>query len=163
MVAFLTDEEKKVETKYNFATLMRRFDGHCYLIRRCLLGDKVEGYEGERKLGGIVLPYFCDGMSHECDAADVGLNPVTNPNLWGVVALLGPRVGKPCSKKHAREFCRACWYGDYARKDDMVLVNHSGRGIEVKAELGYCFGESEDDSWVLVEESKVMAIWRDDE
>lgn len=67
------------------------FGGHCYYVRKGVVGDRVENAEAHvRQLNGIVLP---ETYSSWCQ--------------WVEILAKGPMVGKPCSKKHMKKFERA--------------------------------------------------------
>lgn len=136
---------------FNPITLLSKFEGHCYLVRRCLEGEGTG--ETGRMRNGIVLPDF---------VADHGINQFTMPNCWAQVLAVGPGVGKPRSDALCRRFQTCRHFGDYARQGDVVLCEHMGRGIVVVPELGFVYNvpPKADASFVIVEESRVLAIYQ---
>ena len=65
------------------------FGGHCYLVRKCVTGDKDGGVEGQR-VGDIYIQDRTADYSLIVEILAVGLN-----------------VGRRCSKKHALIHSRA--------------------------------------------------------
>lgn len=72
------------------------YDGHCYLMRRCLVGEQEANVS--RTVEGIVLP---DHL------VDKGLEPREMPNNWGMILAAGRNCGITCGPKHRRKYRRA--------------------------------------------------------
>jgi len=82
------------------------FAGHAFYCRKCTVGEATNGIFHVRNLGGVILP------------DDIG-----DTSLFVEILAVGPKVGKPCSPKHARHL-RAEWnekYGvEHARRSNLA-------------------------------------------
>jgi len=84
---------------YGGAKLMpMAFAGHAFYCRKCVVGEATDGKFHIRNLDGIVLP-----------------ETVGDASQFVEILAVGPKVGKPCSEKHARHL-RAGWVRKYGVK-----------------------------------------------
>lgn len=75
------------------------FDGHCLYIRRC---------ESPKRTG---LIWHTEGH--------------VDTSYWAEVLARGPRVGQRCTKRHAKMFERARWFGPGPVVGMLVLVPYN--------------------------------------
>lgn len=75
------------------------FDGHCLYVRRCKSPERT----------GLI--WHTEGH--------------VDTSYWVEVLAKGPRVGKPCSKRHAKMFERARWFGPGPEVGMLVLVPYN--------------------------------------
>ena len=93
------------------------FGGHCYYVRRCVIGEQAGDDFRDRMLDGILIPQtVCNkkgGFTIQKDLWD-------RCNIAEVVAK-GPRIGLPCSKAHMHKFKRARHIPDVVEVGDLLL------------------------------------------
>jgi len=75
------------------------FNGHCLYVRRCKSPERT----------GLIW----HTESHK------------DTSYWVEVLARGPGVGRPCSKRHAKMFERARWFGDGPRVGALVLIPYN--------------------------------------
>lgn len=76
------------------------FGGHCLYVRMC---------ESPKRTG---LIWHTD-------------QHIEDTSYWAKVLARGPRVGLPCSKRHAAEFKRARWFGHGPEVGMLVMIPYS--------------------------------------
>ena len=103
------------------------FGGHCLYVRKCKVGDQVGDNPNERMVDGIILPGIADERT----------------TIVEVIAK-GPKVGKPCSDKHAERFKRPTCVSDDVEIGDMLMVPimHDGIMRSPLAEFEYFIEET---------------------
>ena len=100
------------------------FGGHSVYVRKCLPGEQWGDDILTRHMGGIILPDQSSQTIEFENSADT-----TN---WVEILALGPKVGKPASKSHCKEFERARWFGSNLEVGMMAHVEKSdGLGIQI--------------------------------
>lgn len=117
---------EKVGEYGNVSMMPIAFGGHCYYVRRCVVGEQMGDDFRARMVGGIAIPeaaYIHEG----------GFTTIRN--LWDRTCIaevvgIGPAVGTPCSKAHQRMYKRARWIEPVVEKGDLLMfddVNHDIR------------------------------------
>jgi hypothetical protein len=100
------------------------FGGHAAYVRKCLPGQQWGDDVMTRHIGGIILPDQ-SSRTHEF------LNRADRTN-WVEILALGPKVGTRASKKHAKLFERARWFGDDLKVGMIAHVKkEDGLGIQI--------------------------------
>jgi len=132
------------------------YDGHCYLLRRCLLG--IEEKDGVRSVNGIVLPD---------ELCDKGIAPRELPNNWGRILAAGRNCGKDCSDEHRKTFGWTRGAQVRLPMNALALVKHwdmhddaMQNPIKIVGQLGLFVHDPPrwDYSYVLVEESRFLCV-----
>lgn len=125
------------------------FGGHCFYVRRCVVGEKFGDDFRDRMIKGIVLPQTVankkGGFTIQKDIWD-------RSQIAEVIAK-GPRVGTPCSKDHMHRYKRARFLEDSVSIGDLLLFDNSNFNPGI---LESPFASFEK----FVEESVPIAIYR---
>lgn len=127
-----------VGENFNVSLVPLHFSGHALYCRKCVTGDLAENarHEFDRVVGGIILP-----------------ETAVDTSFWLEVLALGPNVGRPCSRLHARKFRRArCIVSTY-EVGDMILCPVNDDAAIFRSPLNR-------KSEFFIEESFPVAIYR---
>ena len=122
------------------------YGGHALYCRKCMIGDPVNDGTFQHKIDGIFIPQVAADNNKPFEEGE-------DLALWLEVVGIGPNVGKPCSKAHARLHQRAKWFGDYANIGDLIQCpNMHATGIHRSPLASYEY---------FIEESVPVMIWRE--
>jgi len=113
------------------------FGGHSFYVAKCVQGDSVNGEFWRRELEGIELP-----------------ETYSDTQLCVTVLAKGPRVGKPCSKEHAKRHERPICLADAVNVGDTLLCLNRSLGIKRSPICDYEF---------FIEESVPLCVLREGE
>ena len=114
------------------------FGGHCYWVRKCMTGRQVGNDKFDRMVG---LLFVTQGWAER--------------SLIVEVLAIGPRVGKPCAKRHMHYYKRAKYLEPQVEVGDLLLCpddNHPGIKVVPGIDCDY-----------LIEEGLPLAIYKGDE
>jgi len=117
------------------------YGGQCYYVRKATRGDRVGPNFWRRQLGGVEIP-----------------ETAVDYCLTVEILAKGPRVGKRCTKQHAKTHNRPRQIDDNLAVGDLVLCPNragaEGTSIQKSRYVDYEF---------FIEEAVPLGVWREED